>query len=355
MTGSYIPRTAVKPSDRFAPEPAPTDTKTNLIQLKQWYQGEPEKTRPGLAGLLFTAAGFVLGGLVGSVQRRFGLMMTPRSVTALQVALPALLGGSIGAMLAWVRAQQRLTSAMVTSEEFRRRLVAIERNHALWVSLSAVLHDVRNPLHNITLLLEGLEQPGVDGAQVRTQALEQLARINQRIRKVMDQVAEFSGEINLGVVRIAEVMRPVIEMVAPLAQQSGVEFCCDIGPSEAEVVADHDLLAQAIDHLALNSLQILSELPEATPGRLTLSLQDEAECLYLLVEDNGPGLPAPVQEHLFEPLTGPHSRGMGLGLAIAHALAHAAGAALEVGRTGADGTQFRLCLKKPVPAIGTVA
>jgi len=349
MTGRYTTRTAAKAQEGLMSEFGTRygeDAKNNLIELQRWSRDEPEPLRLGVAGIVFTATGFLLGGLIGNLERRFGLVITPRSALLLQTAVPALLGGGLGALIAWVRAQRRLTTAFVTSEEFRRRLVTIERNHALWVSLSAVLHDVRNPLHNITLLLERLDQPGTDTARVRAQALEQLDRINQRVRRVMDQVSEFSGEITLRPICITEVVQSVTEMISPLARQSGIEFQSDSAGSDPLVIADRDLLAQAIDHLALNSLQILSELPQSAGRRLAIRVEGDAEYVHLLIEDNGPGLPSAIQERLFEPLAGARSRGMGLGLAIAHALAHAAGGTLELGRTGADGTQFRLRLRK---------
>ncbi|HET9122548.1 MAG TPA: HAMP domain-containing sensor histidine kinase [Acidiferrobacteraceae bacterium] len=298
----------------------------------------------GVVSVLFTLAGMLVGGLAGELQRRFGGGASPSLVISLQIAVPALLGGGVGALAAWLRIQRRLNRALVTSEEFRRRLMAVERNQALWVSLSAVLHDVRNPLHTITLLLETLGNPASDIAAIQSQALEQLALINRRVRRVMDQVSELSGNVERRPIAVRDVVLEVSDMIAPMAAQANIRFRCAPISEQVRVLADRRLLVQAIDHLVLNSLNILKEMPAGT-GHLDLEVLQESGEVRLLIQDNGPGLPPPVQERLFEPLLGQSRSGMGLGLAIAHALAQAAGGELELSQTGVAGTEFCLRLE----------
>lgn len=327
----------------------PTKARSKLLYLRPRSDSEPHRavSPRGHSGLLYALIGIGIGLGIGYLQYRYRLWGGGASLWnryVLELALPALLGGALGALIAWVRAQRRLTQALITTEGFRRRLMSVERNQALWISLSAVLHDVRNPLHNVTLLVETLGTPGSDAASVRDKVLEELERINTRIRRVVLQVSEFSGEIARRPVTLAAVLDEVAQMIAPLARQSGVAFSIH-APDHIKVVADPKFLAQAIDHLLLNSLQILSEQPHNTRRELSVSVRVEDGAVWLLVDDTGPGLPEVVQERLFEPLTASHpSGGMGLGLAIAHALASAAAGELTLERTGPDGTQFRLRL-----------
>ncbi len=327
----------------------PTEARSKLLYLRPRAESEPSRSLSprGQNGFLYAIIGTGLGLGLGYLQYRYQLWGGRASLWnryALELALPALLGGGLGALIAWLRAQRRLTQALITTEGFRRRLMSVERNQALWISLSAVLHDVRNPLHNMTLLVETLGMPGSDAAVVREKVLQELERINMRIRRVVQQVSEFSGEITRRPVLLAEVLEEVAQMIAPLAKQSGVAFSIHSPPS-VKVVTDPKFLAQAVDHLLLNSLQILSEQPGGKRRELSVSVALEESFVSLLVSDTGPGLPDVVQERLFEPLTASQpSGGMGLGLAIAHALASAAAGELTLMRTGADGTQFRLRL-----------
>ncbi len=316
---------------------------SNLLFLRTRHP-EHGIARQDLSGAFYTLGGVALGlilGYLGYHYRLSAALVSLHDPVLLLAGVPALVGGGVGAFAAWLRARTKLAQALVTSEGFRQRLMSVERNQALWISLSAVLHDVRNPLHNIQLLIEALESPEADPDRVRRQVLEQLERINGRVRRVVAQISEFSGEIARRPIGLGQVLAEVSEMVRPVARQSRVSLSVDTGP-DTLVVADPKFLVQAIDHLILNSLQILSEQPPSAPRSLSVQIRPVGDEVEMWVEDSGPGLPDEVRERLFEPLTTTRTSGMGLGLAIAHALASAAGAPLSLGHTGAAGTRFVL-------------
>lgn len=293
----------------------------------------------------YPAAGIGLGLLAAALYTRLAAVDT----TGMVLGLGALAGACVGVAVVALRARKRLRQALATAEGFRQRLMSIERNQAMWVSLSAVLHDVRNPLHNLILLNEGLGVPGADIARVRTQMQEELERIHVRLRNVTRQVMEFSGECDRRPVPLNEILAEVKAMLAPLARQAGIELQVPAQITTA-VEADRKFLVQAVDHLALNSLQILADRGRGRHNRLAIAVaQEEGGHIDLLVEDNGPGLPDAVRNKPFEPLTQSRPSGMGLGLAIAHALCKAAGGELSVAHTGPNGTRFRFRLK-PVDA-----
>ena len=347
MTGSY-PEKGIAGRLKDLPRQLPWRTKrakgrANLLYLRA--KGPEHKgLSQDLSGAIYTLGGVTLGLLGGYLAYHYRLagafFSVHQTVLPLLVA-PALLGGAVGAIIAWWRARTRLAQALVTSEGFRQRLMSVERNQALWISLSAVLHDVRNPLHNIHLLVEHLEYPKANVEQVRQQISEQLDRINVRVRRVVAQISEFSGEICRRPISLASVLGEVSEMVKPLARQSHVNLVVNQA-EDTQVVADPKFLVQAIDHLILNSLHILTEQPAVGGRSLWVQVQRSEEHIEMWIEDSGPGLPDEVRERLFEPLTTSRTRGMGLGLAIAHALASAAGAQLTLGHTGATGTRFVL-------------
>lgn len=292
----------------------------------------------------YAAAGIGLGLLGAGLYTR----LAPVDAAGMVYWLGALAGACVGVAVVALRARKRLRQALATAEGFRQRLMSIERNQAMWVSLSAVLHDVRNPLHNLILLNEGLGAPGADIARVRTQMQEELERIHVRLRNVTRQVMEFSGECDRRPVPLNEILAEVKAMLAPLARQAGIELQVPAQVATA-VEADRKFLVQAVDHLALNSLQILADRGRGRHNRLAIVVTQESGHIDLLVEDNGPGLPEAVRNKPFEPLTQSRPSGMGLGLAIAHALCKAAGGELSVAHTGPNGTRFRFRLKPVDP------
>lgn len=269
-----------------------------------------------------------------------------RAMTSPRIAavLALLAGAAVGAGAMWFGIRAAMRAAHANAESVRTRLLSVERNQALWVSLSAVLHDVRNPLHNINLLVETLDSGSADVARVRTQIAHELERIQIRMRRVATQASEFLS-IERRPVPLHEVLSEVDGMIRPLAKQAGVAFVFQC-PAEIEVCADPKFLLQAIDHLLLNSLQILVDQRGGERARkLTVTTLKTGSEVALTVEDTGPGLPESVRNHPFEPLMSSRSSGMGIGLTIAHALARAAGGDLRIARTDSTGTQFHLILK----------
>ena len=262
--------------------------------------------------------------------------------TAVVLALCA--GAAVGAAGVWLGTRAAMRAAHANTESVRTRLLSVERNQALWVSLSAVLHDVRNPLHNINLLVETLDSGTADVPRVRAQIAHELERIQVRMRRVATQASEFLS-IERRPVPLHEVLSEVDGMIRPLAKQAGVAFVFQC-PAEIKVFADPKFLLQAIDHLLLNSLQILVDQRGGERARkLTVTTLKTGSEVALTVEDTGPGLPESVRDHPFEPLMSSRSSGMGIGLTIAHALARAAGGDLRIARTDSNGTQFHLTLK----------
>ncbi|MDP7317059.1 MAG: HAMP domain-containing sensor histidine kinase, partial [SAR324 cluster bacterium] len=71
----------------------------------------------------------------------------------------------------------------------------------------------------------------------------------------------------------------------------------------------------------------------------------EGGAVVIDVADDGPGLPAKIRENLFQPFSGSgHAGGTGLGLSIARGLTRGHGGDIQLGRSGPDGTVFRLFL-----------
>lgn len=215
---------------------------------------------------------------------------------------------------------------------------------ALWVSLAAVLHDIRNPLHNATLLLESLDSASGNALQVRDQVLEQLERVHARIRRVMEQLPEFAGEGDCPPVRLAQVLNETVRLVQPQADEVDVVIgmnCLD----DLVVKINPGFLVQALEHLMLNCLEILARQPHDRPRRLWLSASRDKGVVWLSVQDSGPGLPPEVALSPFEPLVSQSPNGMGLGLAIAHALTRAGGGELMLQDTSNSGTHFCIRLE----------
>ncbi len=90
---------------------------------------------------------------------------------------------------------------------------------------------------------------------------------------------------------------------------------------------------------------------EAGARKLFVRVRPEADGIVIEIEDDGPGIPAGLEEQIFEPFFTTRRVGSasGLGLTIAREIAHAHGGSL-VARPGPAGASFRLALPYRAPA-----
>lgn len=112
------------------------------------------------------------------------------------------------------------------------------------------------------------------------------------------------------------------------------------------VDADPDQLLRVLLNLARNAVQALETRAPNDPARdqIRITARREGAVVVIQVSDTGPGFPAKVREHLFEPFqSSARSGGTGLGLVIAAELIRAHGGDIRLVE-GTIGATFRLTI-----------
>jgi signal transduction histidine kinase len=135
----------------------------------------------------------------------------------------------------------------------------------------------------------------------------------------------------MGRVDASEIVRDVVELYEPVADETGVELVVDAG-EPILMTASRELLGQALANLIDNAMKHA----EGTPGlRIAVSTAREGEMVVLRVADNGPGIPAEDRERAlqrFVRLEKSRSKpGSGLGLSLVAAVARLHDGTIELG------------------------
>jgi signal transduction histidine kinase len=120
------------------------------------------------------------------------------------------------------------------------------------------------------------------------------------------------------------------------AQAKGVKVVTAAEPRQVE--ADSTLLTAAVLNLLKNAVQA-----SASPATIALRGQANPAGYVIEVEDEGPGIPEPVRQRIFEPFFSTREKGTGLGLPLARKIARAHGGELSV-ESHPGKTVFRLAL-----------
>jgi signal transduction histidine kinase len=226
--------------------------------------------------------------------------------------------------------------------------------HALEL-LVEVAHDMRSPLGSILFLVERLRDGGgLDGPQARQLALVYGAAfgLSTVVSDVME-LARGGDRLAAGAAAaldLTDLVAEVRAIVAPLAEERGVELAVQVGVA-GKRVGRATALHRVLLNLVTNALKFTPE------GLVTLEVGAEAasaDRVAFTVADSGRGMPPAVLEQLFQTFRrGPDTRShafssAGLGLAICQKLVSAMGGVLEVESAVGEGTRFRFVLEMPV-------
>jgi len=185
--------------------------------------------------------------------------------------------------------------------------------------------------------------------------LEQAARLTNQLL-ALARVRQHPGEPAAQATDAVDVIDAVAvaEQVAldylPLARGKQQDFGWEPTPGlKLPVRADAALLREALANLVHNAIQY-----SPRGSRITLSATRADQTACLMVEDDGPGIPAEEREKVFARFyrrVGNTEPGSGLGLAISREMAARFGGTVEL-REGPQGQGVRAILTLPVSDLG---
>ncbi len=204
-------------------------------------------------------------------------------------------------------------------------------------------HELRTPLTSVLANLELLAE-SLHGDQ--GEAARSALRSSRRMRRlVADLLLLARTDAKRTLAREpCDVAQIVVEAAAELGPVSDEhEISLDVHP--APVLASRDELHRLVINLLENAVK---HTPAGTA--ITVSTTASREHVELVVQDDGPGVPAAIAPTLFERFVrGQGDRGgsFGLGLAIVRAVAESHGGTVRLeGRAGASGARFVVTLPR---------
>lgn len=294
-----------------------------------------------LKSVLTIVLGFFVGLLLASLDHILPAATGPTMWVSVIVdwVAPPLAGVLFAGALVYAQRARRLHEAeRAAAEVLAERLAGTERRQAIWVVAAAVAHDLKNPLHNLQLLVEearDVQDPIRRGELLdrlaenvarATERLAELSRAGQRPEGQAEQKVDLSGTLE----ELRQRLNPTLQ-----ATHAVLEIDC---PRGLAVRGDAHALRSAVENVAANALEALQS--RGGGGKLALRAERRDDLVDLVVQDDGPGIAEDLRGRLFAPFASGHN-GTGLGLPIARALARAGGGDLVCTDSTAGHTTFR--------------
>jgi signal transduction histidine kinase len=201
--------------------------------------------------------------------------------------------------------------------------------------LDSAAHDLRTPLNRLQASAEGAMTSLTPGSAER-RVLETVSIEVDRMRSTLDALLRIAlaetGTVAREQVDLSELVASVVELYAPVSEERGIVLESSVAPG-AQVQGNRQLLAQALANLLDNAIKFTPD-----GGHIRVALDGSGSAPQVVVEDNGPGIPADKREvvlgrrvRLDEARNFP---GSGLGLSLVAAVTKLHGAHLVLDDAG---------------------
>jgi signal transduction histidine kinase len=159
--------------------------------------------------------------------------------------------------------------------------------------LDSAAHDLRTPLNRLQSTAEAaMMQLSVGSAERRV--VERVTTEVDRMRSTLDALLRIAlaetGTVAREPVNLSELVASVVELYAPVSDERGIILESSVA-SGAEVLGSRQLLAQALANLLDNAIKFTPD-----GGHIRVQLRGSRSEPEVIVEDNGPGIPADKRE-----------------------------------------------------------
>jgi len=220
--------------------------------------------------------------------------------------------------------------------------------------LANVSHELRTPLNSILGFADLLTELARNDAAADPKRLRYLQHIHTSGRGLLEMINELLDmakieagrmEVSIGEVSVSEAMEGIVAIMRPPAEARGVRLEATWPDDAPRIETDAGKLQQILYNFTSNAIKFS---PEGAAVGLEASLvqRDGQLAVRLQVRDRGPGIPADMQQTVFEKfrqVDASHTKrhgGTGLGLAICRELAQLLGAGIGLESAPGQGSVF---------------
>jgi signal transduction histidine kinase/CheY-like chemotaxis protein len=214
--------------------------------------------------------------------------------------------------------------------------------------LAAASHDLRQPLHALSLYTAALKLRSADGTagEIAGRIDETLVSLAALVDSLLDISKLDAGAVRpeLQLVSVKALIERIEADYRPVAREKGLAFRA--APIDAQVETDPVLLERVLRNLVDNAFKYTAA------GSVSLDAEPDGHQVRIAVRDTGAGIPLPERERIFEEFyqvgnpERDRARGLGLGLAIVRRLAHLLGLKVRLESEPGCGSTFSVTLAR---------
>lgn len=229
--------------------------------------------------------------------------------------------------------------------DYESELRRTERLQTVAMLGAGLAHEMRNAATGCRLALDlhAEDCPAAANDDSLDVARRQLVLMESRLRQLL-QAGKDAPPAEESLVHLADLVSQCVALVQPAARHAGVQLDWETPEEGLTVLADPELLTQAVMNILTNALDAATKgRTERQEGRVVVEMDRRGEDVELLVSDSGDGPSQQLNGDAFEPFVTSKPEGVGLGLAVARRVIDTSGGQIDWRRE--EGlTKFRIHL-----------
>jgi PAS domain S-box-containing protein len=243
-------------------------------------------------------------------------------------------------------------------EKLQAQLLQAQKLESVGTLAGGIAHDINNILNIISGYTSSILQDPTNEEKL----LENLGVIKETVERGAALVQQLLATARKTEFKFEEVqVNSVLEKLGALLKETfpkTIDFAMALEPELPSVLADSNLLHQAVLNLCLNArdampdggtLQITTRNVAGADLRRIFQDAGEERYLCIIVKDTGIGMNPSIKSRIFEPFftTKQQGEGSGLGLSVVYGIVTNHKGFIDVESEPHQGTIFRICL--PIP------
>ncbi|MBI4906949.1 MAG: HAMP domain-containing histidine kinase, partial [Acidobacteria bacterium] len=232
-------------------------------------------------------------------------------------------------------------------EQAHHSLLHSEKLASVGKLAATVAHEINNPLFgiltNARLAKKQMERSGLEPAQQTKLGakLEIIEHESRRCGEIVRNLLMFSRQSppHMEEVMIETIVERCVSLVGHSYQLQSIQLSVDLEDRTTSVKGDPGQLQQVLLALLVNAADAMPQ-----GGQVSITSRVDGKEAILRVRDNGPGIPADIQERIFEPFfsTKEDGHSTGLGLAIASGIVEQHRGQIAVESSPGKGAEFTI-------------
>jgi PAS domain S-box-containing protein len=221
-----------------------------------------------------------------------------------------------------------------------RDLIIAEKLALTGRVVRTLAHEVRNPLTNINLAIEQIEDD-LKNPEFEPY-IEIIKRNGRRINDLITELLQSSKPSDVKALQypIHQLLEETIALAEDRAILKNIHIQKEIDGELCNVKIDPEKMKVALLNIIINAIEAMPE----RDGVLKISTQMKEDKCIISIEDNGTGITKENIGKLFEPYYTGKPNGVGLGLATTHNILQSHNAGIEVESESGVGTRFIISL-----------